>query len=61
MAKPKKNLSLVKIIAKVEKLIGRGEWLRAALMIKEASLPEDAFDEIMADRPALRAVFLTLA
>jgi hypothetical protein len=44
----------------VPKLISRGEMLKAAEAVKEASPSEAQFDALMADNPGLRGVYLSL-
>ncbi|MBX5089351.1 hypothetical protein [Rhizobium lentis] len=44
----------------VPKLISRGELLKAAEAVKEASPSEEQFDALMAENPGLREVYLSL-
>lgn len=44
----------------VPKLISRGEMLKAAEAVRDASPSEAQFDALMADNPGLRDVYLSL-
>lgn len=44
----------------VPKLISRGEMLKAAEAVKEASPSEEQFDALMAENTGLREVYLSL-
>lgn len=45
----------------VPKLISRGELRKAAEAVKEAAPSEAQFDDLMADNPGLRDVYLSLS
>lgn len=44
----------------VPKLISRGEMLKAAEAVREASPSEAQFDALMAENPGLRDVYISL-
>lgn len=44
----------------VPKLISRGEMLKAAEAVRDASPSESQFDALMAENPGLRDVYLSL-
>lgn len=60
MKTPKATSADAKFAARVDQVIGRGELSAAARMVKDADLSEVAFDDLMQDRPDLRAAFLSL-